>query len=198
LGEAGGINLYAFVGNNPVNWVDPWGLYVKGTFFRKHNWLILKDMDTGQIVSVHKVYSGNGACTNNPACEHLENRGPLPAGEYLIGNIHRDPGYCNAHPGGNCAWYPLYGPDGQGGYSFRDIPVYDPSTGQSADTRGRFYLHTGRASDGCMTVWSEVDNTDLTYPTSKDFDAIQQLLENATPWLYPGDGTYYPGKLIVK
>ena len=26
LGEAGGLNLYAFVGNNPVNWVDPWGL----------------------------------------------------------------------------------------------------------------------------------------------------------------------------
>jgi RHS repeat-associated protein len=25
LGEAGGINLYAFVGNNPVNWVDPNG-----------------------------------------------------------------------------------------------------------------------------------------------------------------------------
>lgn len=27
LGEAGGVNLYAFVGNNPVSWVDPWGLY---------------------------------------------------------------------------------------------------------------------------------------------------------------------------
>jgi RHS repeat-associated protein len=26
LGEAGGMNLYAFVGNNPVNWVDPYGL----------------------------------------------------------------------------------------------------------------------------------------------------------------------------
>ncbi|GAK50183.1 RhsD protein [Candidatus Moduliflexus flocculans] len=26
LGEAGGLNLYAFVGNNPVNWGDPWGL----------------------------------------------------------------------------------------------------------------------------------------------------------------------------
>ena len=28
LGEAGGLNLYAFVGNNPVNWVDPWGLTI--------------------------------------------------------------------------------------------------------------------------------------------------------------------------
>jgi uncharacterized protein RhaS with RHS repeats len=26
LGEHGGLNLYAFVGNNPVNWGDPWGL----------------------------------------------------------------------------------------------------------------------------------------------------------------------------
>ncbi len=25
LGEAGGVHLYAFVGNNPVNWVDPYG-----------------------------------------------------------------------------------------------------------------------------------------------------------------------------
>jgi RHS repeat-associated protein len=28
LGEAGGINLYRFAGNAPVNRVDPWGLYV--------------------------------------------------------------------------------------------------------------------------------------------------------------------------
>src|SRR5665213_983133 len=26
IGERGGINLYTFVGNNPVNFVDPWGL----------------------------------------------------------------------------------------------------------------------------------------------------------------------------
>jgi RHS repeat-associated protein len=47
LGEAGGMNLYAFVGNNAVNWVDPWGLY------RSH-WL-LRLLVPGQIAWDHAV-----------------------------------------------------------------------------------------------------------------------------------------------
>ncbi len=27
IGLAGGINLFAYIQNDPVNWVDPWGLY---------------------------------------------------------------------------------------------------------------------------------------------------------------------------
>jgi RHS repeat-associated protein len=33
LGEAGGINLYGFVGNSPGNWVDPWGLWGKDVHY---------------------------------------------------------------------------------------------------------------------------------------------------------------------
>lgn len=39
LGEAGGLNLYAFVGNNPVNWMDPWGLEF---ISKEEGWKIIK------------------------------------------------------------------------------------------------------------------------------------------------------------
>ena len=61
LGEAGGLNLYAFVGNNPVNWVDPWGLQVQtyqvGTFDT------LKGLSqVGDDLAIHHVIQKHPAC----------------------------------------------------------------------------------------------------------------------------------------
>jgi hypothetical protein len=39
LGELGGINLYGFVGNSAVNWVDPYGLIFMGMeIFARPTW----------------------------------------------------------------------------------------------------------------------------------------------------------------
>jgi len=47
LGEAGGINLYGFVGNDPVNAVDPWGLDYEGAVYNElrkgRDWLLRPD-----------------------------------------------------------------------------------------------------------------------------------------------------------
>jgi RHS repeat-associated protein len=34
IGEEGGINLYGYVGNNPINWIDPLGLYESYAWMR--------------------------------------------------------------------------------------------------------------------------------------------------------------------
>ena len=34
IGYLGGMNLYAYVGNDPINWIDPWGLIMWGKVFK--------------------------------------------------------------------------------------------------------------------------------------------------------------------
>ncbi len=51
IGISGGLNLYRFVNNNPVNYVDPWGLYGKN-WVKEHNLAAGKEIDSNTILDV--------------------------------------------------------------------------------------------------------------------------------------------------
>jgi hypothetical protein len=168
---------------------DPFGESVIATFERKSGTLHIFDQDTGEYRKVTNVFSGNGACANDPAKEGEPFEGPLPSGEYLIGE-----GYNSGHVLGDDWWYKLYGPDGSGGYSYQIIPVTD-SKG-ATQKRGYFNLHTGRESDGCVTVTSDLGPADKGYPNSKDYDKIKHILDGTSRLKYKGSN--YTGYLYVK
>ncbi len=51
LGISGGLNLYRFVNNNPVNYVDPRGLYGRN-WVKEHNIAAGKEIDSNTILDV--------------------------------------------------------------------------------------------------------------------------------------------------
>jgi RHS repeat-associated protein len=84
IGEAGGINLYGYVFNNAVNYWDPLGLDWEYSQSRG----TMTHIDSkGKRTEVAKGYSGaKGEHQNNPASQHLKDKGPIPRGQYEIGN----------------------------------------------------------------------------------------------------------------
>ena len=71
IGLEGGMNLFTYVGNSPVNRVDPWGLFVYGSYDQRTGNLYLYDFATGQSVTA-QFFSGGS-------------RGePIPSGTYDI------------------------------------------------------------------------------------------------------------------
>jgi len=51
IGLDGGLNTYAYVGGNPVAYVDPWGLWIYGTYDRSNGTLTLHDSEKGTTIS---------------------------------------------------------------------------------------------------------------------------------------------------
>jgi RHS repeat-associated protein len=198
IGYVGGMNLYEYADGSPVKFTDPSGLYIFLVFVlgagRVDVWdvSIVRDpvsgkdvWDTKFLFTIDHVFSGNNAGTNNPICQDVPNTGPLPVGLYAVedqDDKKKAPGHGDIHPNGEWNWFPLYRIEGT--KVIKDFKVANYKTGKLTNTiRGSFYLHTGRASNGCVTVWSveppkKDDKDNPKYPQSPDFDKIKNLLNN--------------------
>ena len=80
----GDTNLYGYVLNDPVNFIDEYGLYWE--YSQSSGQLTHIDNQTGARTQVGTGYAGAGLGKNNPNMQNVPNVGPIPQGNYTIGN----------------------------------------------------------------------------------------------------------------
>ena len=79
LGFMGGPDFYPYAGNNPVTFLDPYGLLVRAVYDRASGQLSVTDLDTGESVTIQAESGGK------PFGE------PIPIGNYEILEQQRKP-----------------------------------------------------------------------------------------------------------
>ncbi len=145
LGAWDGPNRHSYVRNNPINRVDPLGLFQCEYCIETHKmvcWQSQEHPDHREWAHYESddFYSGNNDdpnhpdAMNNPDETDVANIGPIPPGEYIIGPIE-DWHSPNKHP-----WRPL-------------IPV-DPSNFPVDRDPNSFFLHGPGLSEGCIACGS--------------------------------------------
>jgi len=75
--------LYSYAGNNPIILFDILGLY--WLYAQATGKLYYVDDKTGKQTYIGRGYSGKGEGLNNPKMQHVEDVGPIPQGEWTIG-----------------------------------------------------------------------------------------------------------------
>ena len=84
IGFAGGDTyLYGYTLNNPINLIDPWGLFWE--YSQSTGQMTHVDNQTGDRTSFGAGYAGTGEGLNNPNMQNVPFVGPIPQGTYDIG-----------------------------------------------------------------------------------------------------------------
>jgi RHS repeat-associated protein len=177
IAERGGLNLYGYVGDDPINWVDPLGLLVEGTYNKVTGVLFLRDVDTGEAASGNFHSGQDGVNDSNLT------GGPIPSGNYDI----------LAHPTPNR--YRLDLDDG----SRNDRNDKGDGTG-----RDKFRIHgpgsnAGSDSEGCITgnAPGDIDSISSLLKRTKTVQVPDQN-EGWGSWLKRGGGLFGAKPTIKK
>jgi Protein of unknown function (DUF2778)/L,D-transpeptidase catalytic domain len=158
--EQGGVNLYGFVANDALNWVDFLGLEVTGYYDISSKQLVLTDKGKG-TKCVCSGTSGTGTVKDADTSDS----GPVPPGTYYIylqPNIKNENGF---PPGSGKPAYILDPKDSQQGNDRKDSP------GEAGNKRYGFRIHIKipglprDGSDGCIVLSEE------------DLEKVKQFLE---------------------
>ena len=152
IGELGGINLYAYVGNGPIRLIDLFGLLTM-TYSVSSGTLYVSDLWQMDFRTFSGFHSGNGIYLDDPGSENVSGHGPIPLADYMIFN--RDGLYKNTG-------FPAYILD----------PIDELPGNDTLERNGRFAfrLHFGRQSDGCIVT-----------PNKDDLDELNSMLEHSHP-----------------